>query len=59
MWESAWDAEWERLNQEALRELRDWRAAHPKATLREIEIAVDGRLAAARARLVGSHGSGG
>lgn len=32
--------------------LADWRAAHPKATLREIEAAVDERLAQVKARLL-------
>jgi ribosomal protein S27AE len=40
------------LADQVLAEVRAWRAAHPRATLREIEQAVDGRLAAARARLV-------
>ena len=52
MWQAEWDAEWERLNQAALGEMKAWRAAHPKATLREIEVAVDARMAAARTRLL-------
>lgn len=32
--------------------LADWRAAHPKATLREIEAALDERLARVKARLL-------
>jgi len=32
--------------------LADWRAAHPRATLREIEGALDERLAALRARML-------
>src|SRR6266498_2194414 len=32
--------------------LADWRAAHPKATLNEIEVALDDRLDRLRARLL-------
>lgn len=32
--------------------LRSWREAHPQATMREIELAVDERLAMLRAKLV-------
>jgi len=52
MWQPTWAAEWEQLNREALADVAEWRAAHPKATLREIEVAVDVRLAAAWARLL-------
>src|SRR5215218_8081082 len=52
MGQPGWDAEWERVNREALAAVADWRAAHPTATLREIEVAVDAHLAAARARLL-------
>ncbi|HET8630626.1 MAG TPA: hypothetical protein VFL91_24675 [Thermomicrobiales bacterium] len=35
------------------RELAAWRRAHPQATLTELELAVEGALAAARAQLLG------
>jgi len=40
------------LAEETLRNLDGWRAAHPKATLREIEQEVDEQLAVLRAKLV-------
>ena len=52
MGQAAWETEWEQVNREALAAVADWRAAHPTATLREIEMAVDAHLAAARARVV-------
>ena len=52
MGQPGWDAERERVNREALAAVADWRAAHPTATLREIEVAVDAHLAAARARVL-------
>ena len=45
-------AVWDRQAAQVRTELQAWRAAHPRATLREIEVEVDRRLAAARARLV-------
>jgi hypothetical protein len=41
--------EWERLAGEALSGMAGWRAAHPKATLAEIEAETDRRLAKLRA----------
>jgi hypothetical protein len=46
------EAAWDRQAAQVRIELQAWRAAHPRATLREIEQEVDRRLAAARARLV-------
>ncbi len=43
---------WEKLHEEAMRAVLDWREAHPKATLAEIEEAVDEQLATLRAQLV-------
>lgn len=40
-------------SQQFVSALDAWRAAHPKATMREIEIAVDEELAAVRAEMVG------
>jgi YgiT-type zinc finger domain-containing protein len=46
------DPEWERLVMEVLTGMREWRVAHPRATLVEIEAAVDERLDGLRARMV-------
>lgn len=40
------------LAEEALLGMRAWRAAHPRATLKEIEAEVDARLARLRAQVV-------
>lgn len=45
-------AAWQRLADEAWTGLAEWRHQHPKATLGEIEQAVDERLADLRARMV-------
>jgi hypothetical protein len=42
---------WQRLAAEALTSMADWRVQHPRATLREIETAVEERLSALRARM--------
>lgn len=39
-------------SEEILTGIRDWRAAHPKATFAEIQIAIDERLDRLRARLL-------
>lgn len=44
--------EWDALSDEILTGMADWRAQHPKATLREIETELDARLARLRARLL-------
>jgi hypothetical protein len=46
------DAQWQRLADDVMSGLKDWRMRHPKATLREIEQALDARLAQMRARLM-------
>jgi hypothetical protein len=46
--EAAWHAETEAV----LTGMKEWRLAHPTATLAEIEAAVDERLAPVRARMV-------
>jgi len=43
---------WQQLTAELTREMRAWRVAHPKATLREIETELDARLSRMRARLL-------
>ena len=46
------DQNWEALSQEVLTGMREWRLQHPKATLREIELALDAHLARLRARML-------
>jgi hypothetical protein len=46
------EAAWDRQAAEARATVQAWRAAHPQATLKQIEAEVDRQLAAARARLV-------
>ncbi|MDQ3929192.1 MAG: hypothetical protein M3328_08600 [Chloroflexota bacterium] len=43
---------WAELAEEAFTGMAEWRVQHPKATFREIEAAVDERLAAVRARML-------
>ena len=43
---------WRELAEEVVTGVRDWRAAHPQATFREIEAAVDERVDRMRARLL-------
>lgn len=43
---------WTQLAEEAFTGMAEWRVQHPTATFREIEAAVDERLAAVRARML-------
>lgn len=43
---------WAELAEDAFTGMAEWRAQHPTATFREIEAAVDERLAAVRARML-------
>lgn len=43
---------WQQLTQDVTAEMRAWRLAHPKATLREIELELDARLQRMRARML-------
>lgn len=43
---------WHQLPQELMTGMREWRAQHPKATLRELERALDSRLNHMRARML-------
>jgi NADH pyrophosphatase NudC (nudix superfamily) len=43
---------WAQLAEEVFIGMREWRSAHPRATLTEIEEALDSRLAAVRARML-------
>jgi hypothetical protein len=46
------ESSWQRLAEEVLLGVKEWRLQHPKATLKEIEEAVDAGWARARARIV-------
>ncbi|MFQ5861425.1 MAG: hypothetical protein ACE5IG_07765 [Dehalococcoidia bacterium] len=52
MWKKELEDSWEELAEEVLLGIKEWRLQHPKATLKEIEEAVDASLAKARARLL-------
>lgn len=52
MWPDEIDRRWEQLAQEVFIGMREWRLAHPRATLTEIETALDARLSTVRARLL-------
>ena len=43
---------WHQLTDEVMTGMREWRAQHPKATLREMETELDGRLNRMRARML-------
>jgi RNA polymerase-binding transcription factor DksA len=46
------DAQWDKLADEVLSGMKEWRLQHPKATLREIEAALDERLGKMRVRML-------
>jgi len=46
------EVQWRRLSEEVITGVWEWRRHHPKATLQEIEAAVDERLAQFRARML-------
>ena len=46
------DAQWAQLAEEVVSGMKEWRLQHPRATLREIEQALDERLAKMRVRLL-------
>ena len=48
----AWGQRWRDLSEQVLSEMQEWRAAHPRATLAEIEAEVEARVVRLRARLV-------
>jgi ribosomal protein L34E len=48
----AFERDWAALSEEALSGMADWRAQHPRATLSEIEVELDARLARMRARML-------
>jgi hypothetical protein len=51
-WSSEMEERWRELAEEAMAGMKEWRLAHPKATLSEIESALDERLAKVRARML-------
>src|SRR6266540_3936103 len=48
----ALEARWHALIEEVVSGMRDWRTAHPRATFREIEAAINERLDRLRARML-------
>ena len=46
------DRRWRELSDEVLTGMKEWRLQHPRATLSEIEAALDERLARLRARML-------
>lgn len=49
---SDFDGRWSGLSGEAMKQIKQWRLAHPQATLNQIEQALDGQLGQLRARLL-------
>ena len=52
MWSSEVEAKWQREIDEVMIGIKEWRLQHPKATLREIEHALDEKLSRVRARML-------
>jgi predicted RNA-binding Zn-ribbon protein involved in translation (DUF1610 family) len=52
MWSDAVEARWRELSEEVITGMAEWRGQHPRATLSEIETALDERLAHVRARML-------
>ncbi len=46
------DQNWQRMTDEIMTGMREWRLQHPKATLREMETEVDARWARVRSRML-------
>ena len=46
------DRRWQELSEEVISGMKEWRLQHPKATLTEIERALDERLGRMRARML-------
>src|SRR6266516_7304299 len=51
-WTAEMEARWRESDEEVIVGLKGWRLQHPRATLREIETALDERLARVRARML-------
>jgi len=52
MWDERLEERWRQLCAEAITGMAEWRVQHPKATLSEIERALDERLGNVRARML-------
>ena len=52
MWSKETETDWQQLTEEVITGIKEWRLAHPKATFKEIETALDERLAKVRARML-------
>lgn len=52
MWDERLEERWRQLCAEAVTGMAEWRTHHPKATLSEIEAALDQRLGNVRARML-------
>lgn len=52
MWSAEMEARWRTLSEEVYTGMAEWRVQHPRATFREIEAALDERLATVRARML-------
>ena len=50
--QDGWAVQWRALSEQVLGEMQTWRAAHPRATLAEIEAEAETRVVRLRARLV-------
>ncbi len=50
--DAGFDAQWNELAEEVTSGMKEWRLQHPRATFREIEQALDERLAKMRARML-------
>jgi hypothetical protein len=46
------EQQWREIAEDVLTGMKEWRLQHPKATLREIEAALDERLSRVRARML-------
>ncbi len=46
------EQQWQQQSQQVARAMREWRQAHPKATLAQIEAAVDEQMNQLRARMI-------
>ncbi|MGH2409834.1 MAG: hypothetical protein ACRDGS_05620 [Chloroflexota bacterium] len=52
MWSQGTEAHWQREVDAVMTGMKEWRLQHPRASLREIEMALDERLAKMRARML-------
>lgn len=51
-WAAEVEARWQALADEVITGMTEWRLQHPRASLREIETALDDRLSTVRARML-------